>query len=200
MSSTSYTRWMENRLGTIQALKDAHQAVGGDERGRRWTTAELNRLMTVSAVGEFSAFVRELFIESVQAMASAPQSLALPTQQLVAALADATARSLTNPWPDQIARLFRGVGMTQTHAFWQVPEMQSRVPTDRDALRDVVELRNSLAHGGTDRVTLNDVRSQVRLLKRLARSSDQALGSYLATAIGSRPWPTTYGALGPPLT
>lgn len=200
MPSTAYTRWSENRLGTIQALKDAHQAVGGEERGRRWTTAELNRLMTVAVVGEFSAFARELFIECVQAIASAPRPLALSTQQLVAALADATARSLTNPWPDQMARLFRGIGMTQTHAFWQTTEMVRHVPADRDALRDLVELRNSLAHGGTDRVNLDDVRGQVRLLKRLARSSDASVGSFLTTVIGTPPWPATYGALGPPLT
>lgn len=48
--------------------------------------------------------------------------------------------------------------------------------------------------------TLNDVRSQVRLLKRVALSSDRAVGSFLATSIGSRRWPATYGALGPPLT
>ncbi len=156
--------------------------------------------MTVAATGEFSAFIRELFIESVQVLASTPQALELPTQQLVAALARRTADTLTNPWPDQIARLFRGIGMTGDHAFWTMPEMRRHVPDDRDALKAVVELRNSLAHGGTDRVTLEHVKRQVRLLKRIALSADRSLRTFLTAITGDEPWTDSYGPLGPPFT
>lgn len=202
MPSKAYQRWINYRLGTLQALRDAHRAVGGTERGRRWTTAELNRLMTVAAVGEFSAFIRELFIESVQTLALASQQLELPTQELIAALASRTSETLTNPWPDQIARLFRGIGMTGDHAFWQTPEMRGHVPNDRNALKALVELRNSLAHGGADRVTLKNVERQVRLLKRLALSTDQAIGAFMAAPnmAGTTPWDSNYGPLGDPFT
>lgn len=202
MPSKAYQRWINYRLGTLQALRDVHRAVGGTERGRRWTTAELNRLMTVAAVGEFSAFIRELFIESVQTLALASQQLELPTQELIAALASRTSETLTNPWPDQIARLFRGIGMTGDHAFWQTPEMRGHVPNDRNALKALVELRNSLAHGGADRVTLKNVERQVRLLKRLALSTDQAIGAFMAAPnmAGTIPWDSNYGPLGDPFT
>jgi len=199
MPSNAYHRWTNDRLGTVQALRDAHRAVGGDDPGRRWTTAELNRLMTVAAVGEFSAFIRELFIESVQILASTPQPLAPPTERLVAALAGSTARALTNPSPEKIARLFRGLGMTKTHAFWKMPDMASH-GKDKTALNELVDLRNSLAHGGTDKVTLRDVKRQVRLLKRIARSTDRTLRMFLTAITGAEPWDDNYGALGAPFT
>ena len=200
MSSIAYQRWSNERLGTVQAPRNAHRAVGGDEPGRRWTTAELNRLMTVAATGEFSAFVRDLFVESVQVLAAASQDLAVPTQELVAALADRTAQALTNPWPDQIARLFRGIGMTQANAFWRTEGMRHHVPGDREALGAVVELRNSLAHGGKERVTLKDVERQVRLVKRLARSADLSVRRFLMARTGREPWKADHGPLGPPFT
>jgi len=152
--------------------------------------------MTVAAVGEFSAFIRELFIESVQTLALASQQLELPTQELIAALASRTSETLTNPWPDQIARLFRGIGMTGDHAFWQTPEMRGHVPNDRNALKALVELRNSLAHGGADRVTLKNVErasAAPQATRPLDRSGDWSLhggsehGGY--HTVGLELWP-----------
>lgn len=82
------------------------------------------------------------------------------------------ARLLTNPWPDQMAKLFRAAGMTQSHALWGMPFMRQHV--------------------------LVDVGRHVRLLKRLARSTDRSLRAYVASSTGTSPWTDDYTPLGRP--
>jgi len=65
MSSESLRRWNEVRIPALDEIEDAHQSVGGSERGRRYATQQINYAYVAILSSQFQAFCRDLYSESI---------------------------------------------------------------------------------------------------------------------------------------
>ena len=97
---------------------------------------------------------------------------------------------------DRINELFKAVGMKGSDSLSSVVSYR---PQDRADLRTLVDLRNDLAHGGNQRVTVRQLENDIRLVERLTRAIDRAVADWLADQLPERPWSLTFPALGDPL-
>ena len=61
MHSTSLQQWETVRASELDEIADAHAAVGGTKRGRRYTTQQINRAFAVLLASQFQGFCRNLF-------------------------------------------------------------------------------------------------------------------------------------------
>lgn len=67
MSSQSLKDWSQERLGRLDEIEAALQAVAGVGRGRRFTTQQLNRAYAVLVSAQFQSFCADLHAECVDA-------------------------------------------------------------------------------------------------------------------------------------
>src|SRR5437773_7413866 len=65
MPSVSYRRWRSARARALSEIAEAHVAVGGTARGRRYTTQQLNQAYAVLLAAHFQGFCRDLHSECV---------------------------------------------------------------------------------------------------------------------------------------
>src|SRR5262245_5545196 len=65
MSSESLRRWNGVRVHALNEIEDAHESVGGSERGRRYATQQINYAYAAILSSQFQAFCRDLHSESI---------------------------------------------------------------------------------------------------------------------------------------
>jgi hypothetical protein len=65
MSSISYRDWLSTRLDALNEIEQAHAAVGGSKRGRRYATQQINQAYAVILASQFQGFCRGLHSECV---------------------------------------------------------------------------------------------------------------------------------------
>jgi hypothetical protein len=65
MPSVSYRRWRTTRAKALDEIAEAHAAVGGSARGRRFATQQINRSYTVLLAAHFQGYSRDLHSECV---------------------------------------------------------------------------------------------------------------------------------------
>ena len=66
MPSNSYRVWRTDRASALDEVAEAHIAVGGSARGRRYATQQLNRAYAVLLAAEFQGFCRDLHSECIE--------------------------------------------------------------------------------------------------------------------------------------
>src|SRR5580692_1591187 len=68
MPSRAYRRWNGTRSTELDEVEAAHTLVGGTERGRRYTTQQINRAYAVLLASQFQGFARNLHTEAVDSL------------------------------------------------------------------------------------------------------------------------------------
>lgn len=189
MPSESLRRWNEERILALDEIEDAHAAVGGTERGRRYATQQINYAYAAILSSQFQAFCRDLHSESIDYLVTVvPAGLqdALHVEFLLNRTLDRG-----NPHPGGIGSDFNRLGV----AFWpEVYALHAANNRRRELLQELIDWRNAIAHqdfipvGGDPTLHLGRVRSWRSALNALTGSFDRVLRSYLSGLMGVPPW------------
>src|SRR2546423_7059503 len=77
MPSTSHREWTAARSDALNEMAQAHAAVGGTQRGRRYATQQINRAYAILLASQFQGFCRDLHSECVDHLVNslAPNTL-----------------------------------------------------------------------------------------------------------------------------
>src|SRR6266498_2979243 len=70
MPSVSYRRWRTIRARALDEITEAHVAVGGSARGRRYATQQINHAYAVLLASQFQGFCRDLHSECIDHLLS----------------------------------------------------------------------------------------------------------------------------------
>jgi hypothetical protein len=77
MTSAAFMRWNTTRLQALDELEQAHGAVGGTGRGRRYATLQVNHAYAVLLSSQFQGFCRDLHSEAVEFLVANTSPLAM---------------------------------------------------------------------------------------------------------------------------
>ena len=191
MPSNSLRQWQESRRMKLDEIVEAHRAVGGAGRGRRYATEQVNHSYAVLLSSQFQGFCRDLHSECVHHL----------VQQVLAALQNVFRGELVrdrkldrgNPNPGNIGADFARIGL----GIWdKVKALDRRNDTRKQLLDDLNEWRNAIAHqdldpaklGGRTTLRLSDVNGWRRACNQLARAFDAVACAHLTALLGSPPW------------
>src|SRR4051794_33196955 len=173
MPSTSYKRWKTSRIDELKEIEQAHAAVGGTGRGRRYATQQINRAYAVLLASQFQGFCRDLHSESVDYLVATMT----PGPMRPIIRADMTrGRRLDrgNAQPDSIKDDFGRLGID----LWkEVLTHDQQCASSRALLEELNRWRNAIAHhdfdpsrlGGTIILRLTQVRKWQGACDRLVR-------------------------------
>jgi len=190
MPSNSLLHWRESRRGELDDIVEAHRAVGGTGRGRRYATQQVNRAYAMLLSSQFQGFCRDLHSECVQHIVQKVP----PRLRNVVRGEFVRDRRLDrgNPNPGNIGADFGRLGLP----IWdKVKALDSRNDERKQRLDELNDWRNAIAHqdfdpaklGGRTTLRLNDV-------NRWRRACDQRPGpstkwrGHLDALVGSPPW------------
>jgi hypothetical protein len=191
MSSNSLKRWNSERVDALDEIENAHVMVGGTERGRRYTTQQINYSYAALLSSHFQGFCRDLHSECIDHIVAI-----VPTQLQGFLRAEFIwNRSLGrgNPHPGAIGSDFNRLGMD----FWtEVCALDARNDRRRGQLQELVDWRNAIAHQDFDPVApdgaptlhLAKVRAWRRVVNALAHQFDEVMYNYLHALSGDPPW------------
>lgn len=192
MPSTAYRRWTFERAAALDQIAQAHAAVGGTGRGRRYATQQVNHAYAVLLASQFQGFCRDLHSECVE--------------RIVAAILPATFHTTIREemtWNRQLDRgnahaasVGADYGRLEIDFWAEVDAYNSRTPAVRAELDRLNAWRNAIAHqdfdparlGGTTVLRLARVRRWRSTCSRLARDFDGVMGHYLRRTTGTAPW------------
>ena len=71
MPSKALEHWKTSSQQELDEFVNAHRAVGGEGRGRRYFTRQLNHAYLVAVAAQFQRFCRDLHTEAAQRVAGA---------------------------------------------------------------------------------------------------------------------------------
>jgi hypothetical protein len=188
MPSIALQNWISVRLPMLNEIEQAHQAVGGSGRGRRYATQQINHAYTVLLSSQFQGFCRDFHTECVDAYVRVtPASL----QYIIhdGLLRD---RRLDrgNPNPGNIGADFGRFRLL----FWQeVYAHDTRNNGRRLLLEELNEWRNAIAHQdftriGNVAIQLQQVRRYRGSCEALIGTFDKVMESHLTSQLGVAPW------------
>lgn len=191
MSSNSLLRWNGERAEALDEIENAHVTIGGTERGRRYSTQQVNYSYVTLLSSHFQAFCRDLHSECVECI------VAISPAQIQWFLRSEFVwnRSLSkgNPRPGAIGTDFNRLGLD----FWRkVYALDARNERRSKSLQELIDWRNAIVHQDFDGVApsgnptlhLATVKAWRSTANGLARSFDQAMYNYLEGLVGSAPW------------
>jgi|SRR5579862_5815453 len=191
MPSISFEKWTSQRQRALDEIEAAHRSVGGSQRGRRYTTQQINQAFAVLLSSQFQGYCRELHSECadhfVQSVTSLPLRAALHIL-----LVQNRKLDKGNPNPGNLGSDYNRFGLP----FWDVIiSHDGRNQLRRDALEDLNNWRNAIAHQDFDRKLLGStvlrlgyVRSWRTACQHLAATFDQVMRLHLLAINGNSPW------------
>jgi hypothetical protein len=193
MPSYSYRQWRTVRSRALDEIAEAHAAIGGSARGRRFATQQINRAYAVLLAAQFQGYCRDLHSECVEhllTVASPPIAL----HQII--FADMTrSRQLDrgNAQPGSLGADFNRFSMDFWHELHNHKSASVRWKQDLDLLN---EWRNAVVHEdftsaklrGIMIQRLSTVRQWRRSCARLARAMDEVMGRQMYKLTGINPW------------
>jgi hypothetical protein len=182
--------WDSDRAAELDEIEQAHRAMGGAGRGRRYATLQINHAYTVLLSSQFQRFCRDLHTECVRFLAANVRPVTLrPLFQADLLLHRRLDRF--NPTPGTLGADFDRLGLP----FWDRVKVQDAdAPRKMRSLEDLNSWRNAIAHGdftgvgGLNRLRLQEVRAWRSTCSGLARVFDVVLYDHLSAMIGSAPW------------
>jgi hypothetical protein len=173
-------------------MAQAHAAVGGTRRGRRFATQQINRAYAVLLASQFQGYCRDLHSECVDHLVNSLTPVAL--QPIVR---DEFTRNRQldrgNAQPGSLGADFGRLGVD----FWaQVDAQDTRNPDRKTQLEALNTWRNAIVHqdfepaklGSTITLRLKQVEGWRRACEQLVRSFDEVLRSHVQSLIGTSPW------------
>jgi hypothetical protein len=191
MPSRSLQQWEGQRAADLDEIQDAHAAVGGTGRGRRYATQQINHAYVMLLSSQFQAFCRDLHSEAVDHLVNAVQPASLRII-LRARLTEGRQLDKGNPNPGNIGSDYGRFGLD----LWpEVRHRDARSAQRKTNLEALNAWRNAIAHqdfdpaklGGATTIGLADVRRCRSSCTGLARSFDRVLAAHLATLVGGAP-------------
>jgi hypothetical protein len=190
MPSTAYHDWRTARAVALNEVAQAHAAVGGTRRGRRYATQQINQAYAVLLASQFQGFCRQLHSESVEHLVKAMP----PPLQKVVRDEFKWGRQLDrgNATPGTIGADFGRLGVE----FWtEVDRVDARNPNRRMVLDRLNVWRNAIAHQDFDPAKLGGTTLHLARVRRwriachhLARAFDEVMLRHLSSLTGSPPW------------
>lgn len=198
MASKAADIWNTVRRADLDQLLHAHQRVGGNRRGRRYATQQLNHAYLVAISAQFQGFCRDLHSEAVSVLAAVD-----PRLSTIISASFTKYRKLDhgNPNEGNIAEDFTRIGM---ESFWdRVSRRGGTVHTKarRRRLEQMNAWRNAIAHHSFEQNVTKldklDGRLEPRLIEgvrcrnacdQLVRQLDEAVGAFLGEVVGVSPW------------
>lgn len=192
--SPALTEWHTSRRANVNELQRAHTLIGnvgpGSGAGRppKAGTVQLNEALVLRVVTEFQGFVRDLLdlatIKMVRGSGCAHQYQA----QLISAATRDRMIDRGNPHLEAIKRDADRIGIAQLG--FRLGGENPRHATDAAVLKDLVELRNALAHDDEGKLlalsragvrpTIGYARAVQVVLGRHARALDRVVWDNLA--------------------
>ena len=176
MPSEALTRWNHIRIDALNEIEDAHESVGGSQRGRRYATQQINYAYTALLSSQFQAFCRDLHSESLDYLVTV-----MPTALHVAMREEFLLhRTLDrgNPHPGNIGSDFNRFGVD----FWlEVYALHASNNRRRELLQELIDWRNAITHqdfdpvGGDPTLHLTRVRSWRKAVNTLTAYFDEVM-------------------------
>jgi hypothetical protein len=191
MPSVSWHRWATTRRAALDEIAQAHVAVGGMGRGRRYATQQINQAYAVLLASQFQGFCRDLHTECIDRLVPAVPALLRPI--LRAELTQRRQLDEKNAQPGSIGADFNRLGLR----FWDaVTLLNARNLNYQNGLEQLNAWRNAIAHhnfdptklGGTTTLRLSRVRRWRLACSRLALAFDKVMRRHLQTVTGTLPW------------
>jgi hypothetical protein len=193
MPSISYRRGRTIRGRALDEIAQAHVAVGGTARGRRYATQQINRAYALLLAAQFQGFCRDLHSECVEHFLSV---IAPPASLLNFLQAELTRGRQLDRGNAQPASLGADFGRFMPN-FWE--DLKAYDPASiawKSDLETLNDWRNAIVHqdftssrlGGIMILPLRQVRRWRRSCARLARAMDEVIRRRLPTMTGVPPW------------
>jgi hypothetical protein len=192
MPSLSHSKWRSTRAWELDEIGQAHAAVGGTNRGRRYATQQINRAFAVLLASHFQGYCRDLHSESIDHIvaAIAPESLRNVVRK---GLADGRQPDRGNAQPGALGTDFGRLGMD----FWGALEAHDPRAADWNSQLELLnDWRNAIAHqnftpakfGGIITLKLQQVKAWRGTCERLASAMDDVLRQHVQEPTGLLPW------------
>ena len=193
MPSASYRRWITIRGKALDEIAQAHAAVGGTRRGRRFATEQINQAYAILLASQFQGFCRDLHSECVDFLGRA---LTVPPSIWALVQAEFTRGRLLDRGNAQPASLGADFGRLGIDFWAEVVNYSARNRERQDGLEQLNAWRNAIAHqdfdpaklGGTMVLRLARVQRWRRACERLARAFDEVMRRRLEALTGASPW------------
>jgi hypothetical protein len=191
MPSNALQDWSTTRQQALDELEQAHGAVGGTSRGRRYATLQINYAYAVLLSSQFQAFCRDLHSEAVDFVVASTSPRAVASA-LRLVMTQGRKLDAGNPNPGNIGSDFARFEM----AFWQdVEQLDARASRRRGELDLLNTWRNAIAHQDWSKIpeqrqglSLGQVRQWRSVCSGLAVSFDRAVHRRLLAMVGTSPW------------
>ncbi|HSU12660.1 hypothetical protein [Longimicrobium sp.] len=176
----------------LDELEAAHAVVGGARRARTFARQQVNQAYVVLLASQFQRFCRDLFSDSIDALATHPPFAAL-APVFNAALPAAIRLNSGNANPTNIAADFGRFGFD----LWKSAiQKDPRTAARREKLEALNRWRNAFAHQdfrnpqlrGRETIRIRDVRAWRTACDCLAVDFDAVLRLYLESITGIAPW------------
>lgn len=126
MGSKSLHDWYDEASAAFDEIENAHRAVGGEERGRRFVTQQLNYAYVTLLAARFQGFARALHTQTADVIATGSPSIDYELL-LQESLTHNRALDRRNAHPDAIAEDFGRFGLD----LWVEVEAKDRRNVDR---------------------------------------------------------------------
>ena len=193
MTSISYRRWRTIRARALDEIAEAHVALGGSARGRRYATQQINRAYAVLLASHFQGFCRNLHLECVEHLLTILAPPVVLKDLLLTEMTRGRQLDRGNAQPSSLAADFRRLGIQ----LW--PQLRAHTPAV-DKWKDDLELlndwRNAIVHedftssklAGIMTLRLSTVRRWRRSCGRLARLIDESMKQHMTSLTGQAPW------------
>jgi hypothetical protein len=195
MPSQSLLRWSRERADALDEIRDAHSAIGGHGRGRRYATQQVNHAYVVLLSSQFQGFCRDLHSEAADFLITRVQPASLQ-QVLRARFTEGRKLDSGNPNPGNLGADFGRLGIE----FWaMVSAIDRRNLNRKKELEKLNHWRNAIAHQDLDRTRLQQLTGKSRLVLKdvglwrsvctaLAQSFDRAVQGHIKALVGAAPW------------
>ena len=200
MALTSLLDWRTVRLDRIDQLIAAHSRIEGtssNTRGRRWRTAQFNRLLVIALVAEFQGWARDLHDASATEFVRRSVTAGSTVEAVFrGALTFNRRLDRANPDKDSLAEDFGRFGLD----LWATMQKRHTLTGSRQGhLSRIVKARNGIAHADESKIaqlraegfpiTLKTVERWRSALNGLANTMDSVMSDQIVVVHGGpRPW------------
>ena len=192
MSSKSYDKWENSRSKDLDELEEAHAAISGQGRGRRYATLQVNYALASLLSAHFQGFCRDLRTECADHLiqATRPQVMRNILRQEFS-----FARKLDRgtPNPGNLSSDFGRLGID----LWaEARELHAQSTQRKRKLQTLNLWRNAIAHQdfetprleGRMTLRLQEIRSWRSACHQLARTFDAVVAAHILYVTGTAPW------------
>ena len=193
MPSISYRLWRTVRTRALDEIAEAHVAVGGTARGRRYATQQINRAYAVLLASHFQGFCRDLHSECVDhlLLVIAPPASLKPL--ILEGMVRGRQLDRGNAQPSSLGADFSRLEMDLWESLGLLDAASVSWKKDLELLN---EWRNAIVHqdftssklAGIINLRLITVRRWRKSCSRLARAMDEVIRRDLLRLTGVSPW------------